>query len=725
MRDLTTLTHNPTVESIVDVLCNSTQNKDRQFFRLLTYYYLTTIPSMMRVVVKGDSFNKVPINMYAINLATSGAGKGHSTSVIEDHIIHKFREHFISRTAPVIAESTITHIAHHRATRMRTDPDQERIAAEAEYDNCGPLVFSFDSGTVAAVKQYRHKLLLGGIGSMNFIQDEVGSNLTSNLDVLNAFLELFDLGKIKQKLVKSTKENTRNDELHGRTPANMLLFGTPSKLLNGSKVEDEFYEMLQTGYARRCFFGFNRKRHFNRDLTPEQMYDLLTDASSSTYLATLADKLAALADPSNVGMEIPMPKAVELEMLAYRAECDRRADLFSEHEEIKATEMSHRYFKVLKLAGALAFIEQSMNVTEDHLYQAIAMAEDSGRALEQILNRDKPYVKLASYICSIGRELTNADLIEELPFYKGSEAQKKEMMSLAIAHGYRNNMVIKRETIDGIDFFLGSSLPETSLDSVILSYSNDLAHNYIPRIGPWANIDKLCQSDGNHWCNTHFIPNLESTGQGGYRDEAHVKAGFNLVVLDVDGGISMDMVKELLKDYTFYMHTTKRHTPQAHRFRVVMPLSHVLTLDAREYKEFMGAIRSWLPFTIDDQTFQRSRKWLTHPGESFYNTGQLLDAFLFLPKTKKADEHKAKMATMGNMSALERWFVAQAVEGNRNNTLIRYAYALIDNGHDLDSIRNNVLALNSKLENPLPEMEVLSTILISASRKFHQKESQA
>ena len=83
------------------------------------------------------------------------------------------------------------------------------------------------------MKQLRHKLLLANCGSINLQIDEIGSNLIGSVDVLTLFLELYDQGIVKQKLTKNTAENQRGEELDGKTPTNMLLFGTPAKLLDG------------------------------------------------------------------------------------------------------------------------------------------------------------------------------------------------------------------------------------------------------------------------------------------------------------------------------------------------------------------------------------------------------------------------------------------------------------------------------------------------------------
>lgn len=723
MRDLSKLDFNPTQEHLVEILQAQTQNSENLFFRLTTAYFFTKLASMMRTFIKIPGRDIIPVSMYVINLSLSGSGKGHSINIIEDQVINGFRDRFLNQTFPLKAEMNLDKISIKRANKKGTDPATELEALKREFIEHGELAFSFDSATTPAVKQMRHKLLLANAGSMNMELDEIGSNILGNADVLTTFLELFDLGKVKQKLIKSTKENVRTEQLFGMTPTNMLLFGTPTKLLNGSKIEEEFYEMLETGYARRCFFGYSRNRSENIDkYTAEQIYDIFTDTVATDYLLKLSSDLADLADPVNFNTVLEMSKDVTLEWINYKLHCEKEAAHFSEYEEIKAAELKHRHFKVAKLAAAYAFIDKAMTVTEDHLYNAIALAEQSGDAFHEVLNRDRAYVKLASYICSIDKEVTQADLIEDLPFYKGSEAQKRDMLTLAVAHGYKNNMIIKRESIDGIDFFNGSSLAETDLKSIIVSYSTDIVHSYTNQsISFKDDLYKLVQQPNYHWVSHHLKPRDNVQTKGGYRNEACCKPGFNLIVLDVDSETSYDTAKLLLNEYMWLMHTTKSHTADVNRYRIILPISHVLEFDSDEFKEFMENVYTFLPFNVDTQTNQRSRKWETHHGLYDYNDGTILNALQFIPKTKIAEEIKTKREKQTNMSALEQWFTNQGQKGNRNNSLMRYAFALIDLGYDISSVQNNVLALNSKLDEPLDEAEVLSTIVLSASRKINTK----
>jgi len=707
------LPYHPVMEKIVDILRKKTQNQNPIFFRLQVSYFFSKIASMMRVhVAMGDDM-VIPVNMYAINLAPSGSGKGHSTAIMEEEIIGGFRQRFLESTFKNIAEIRLTKLANKRAVRDGTDPDLELERVKMEFEEQGALLFSFDSGTSAAIKQMRTKLLMASAGSMNLEMDEIGSNLCGNTDVLNTYLELWDTGRIKQKLVKNTRDNIRSEDLFGSTPTNMLLYGTPIKLLDGSRTEDEFMAFLEIGFARRSFFGISRHRYGNTNQTAQDMYDLYHDPSISKYLMQLNDKFGMLADQAAFNQIIKMQHDVLLELYSYRIWCQKRADRLSEYEDVRKAEISHRYFKVAKLAAVYAYIDKSIYVGKSHLDNAIAMAEQSGDALAKILNRDRPYVKLANYITTINKDLTQADLTDDLPFYKGTEQAKREMLNLAIAHGYKQGMYIKTEHVDGIQFLSGKKVDPTDLSKIIISYSPHITENYRNEIIPFNRLHQMCDRVGYNWVN-HSL-------KDGYRNEEHCIPGSNLVVLDVENSVSIDTAKLLLIDYTWFMHTTKRHTDAEHRYRIIIPLSHKVEFNEIEYKEFMKNIFEWLPFDVDTSTGQRSRKWLTFKGKYWYNKGQLLDTLQFVSKTKKADEHKRIVASQSNLTNLERWFINNSADGNRNNQLRNYAFMLVDMGYDADTIRVKVMDLNSKMEDPLEDSEILSTIIVSVGKRVHTK----
>ena len=143
-----------------------------------------------------------------------------------------------------------------------------------------------------------------------------------------------------------------------------------------------------------------------------------------------------------------------------------------------------------------------------------------------------------------------------------------------------------------------------------------------------------------------------------------------------------------------------------------MPLSHIVKLTKDDYTIFMENIYNWLPFDCDTATKDRCRKWLTcDKGRYVENTGKLIDATMFIPRTDKADKQENYVTETQDMSNLQRWFYNNISVGNRNSTLLRYALSLLDNGMHKDEIRRNVLEFNEKIADPMDELRIERTIL--------------
>lgn len=715
--DYSQMSYNPLAEKIVQILITKTQNDNPQFFRLQANYYLSLVASVMGTRIKSNLTGVIPVNMYGVNLAGSGSGKGFSTNILENQVIGLFRQHFMQEVFPKQAELNLQIEAAKRAKYMNIGLNESEERLNKEYRSYGAYRFSFDSATTPAIKQLRNKLLLARVGAINISIDEIGSNLESNTDTLNTFLELYDKGVIKDKLTKNTDTATRHQEIIGETPANIMMFGTPSKLLDGGKVEDNFFSFLETGYARRCFFAYSKKASSTKDLTPEELYQRLTNHNHEQELITISRNLFHLADTHYCNTELEVPDATGIELMRYRIDCEQRASKLPEHMDIQRAELTHRYFKVLKLAGVYAFLDMKPEIEIQHIHQAIKLAEDSGDALNQMFQREKPYERLAKFIAgNMGGELTQVDLSNQLPFYRGSQTVRNDMMTSAIAWGYKNNILIKKTYRDGIEFFTGESLEETDLDKIIVSYSKDLANNYVNDTVSFKNMVNLVTYKDLHWTNHHTID--------GHRSEKTMVEGFNCIVLDIDGTTTLQVAQELLKDYTYVIHTTKRHQQlvemekgvfeKRDRFRIILPINYKLDLSKDEYKEFMEGVQQWCPFELDTATFQRSRKWLCNDiAQTFVNEGELFDALPFIPRTSRNEVYKKEQLSLQSMNNLERWFAQRMVSGDRNNTIAKYGFMLQDSGFKPAEIETMLLSFNDKLENKLDEQEILSTVMTS------------
>lgn len=239
------------------------------------------------------------------------------------------------------------------------------------------------------------------------------------------------------------------------------------------------------------------------------------------------------------------------------------------------------------------------------------------------------------------------------------------------------------------------------------------AYNYQNKFMSFTDLPNLGKVNGFNWVNHHLLPDADPN-IGNHRDGSHIQNGFNMIVLDVDHGSKVKFVKDILKKYYYVIYTTKRYTDDNQRFRVIIPIKYTLNLREDIYKEFMKNVANALPFEVDMQTFQRSRKWSTNKGMTFINNSEDLE--LFDPLGYIPDSNVTEGSVKGfkaDLNKLENWFIRNTDVGDRNNMLYRYGRVLVDNGITGDDLESKIVELNSKLIDPLTDQELESTVLKS------------
>jgi hypothetical protein len=656
-------------------------------------------------------------NGYISITYNSGVGKGFSNFIMNQEVVAEFRKEFNEVTMPFISNFWLEKLAKKLSTANGTDFDVELENINKEYSDLGEMMFSFDSGSVAGLKQLRQKFLMAHIGALSFIADEIGSNLTEPgvMDLVKAFLELYDMGVIGDKLLKNGKDAKRVRHLSGTTPANMMLYGTPTKLYDGSVVEKLYRQVLSTGMARRSFFAHSEPSPRDMTMTPEEVYNISIAVSKSGVLEKYNKRFKHLANKSNYRADITFSKECSLELIEYEQYCFRQSANCKSTEDDKKAELDHSYFKVLKLSAAYAFIDGEKEVQLHHLFSAIRCGLDSTEVFNKfVINQPRPYTRLLNYLCKLskGYEVTYADLSKDLAFFPSAKSARIDMLTLAAADGYKNNISLISRTENDVELFSVKQLEPTNLEELIVSYSDKVSRDYVNVVLSWEDLPALLTSADIHWVSHHT--------NKGVRNEANIIEGFNLVVLDIDKYVDIETVKLTLADYSYITHTTKRHTDKEHRFRIVLPLSHEVELDGDEFNKFMQNIFDWLPFDCDTATAQRSRKWATHQGHSHINEGELLNVHKFIPQSGKAEKLNQLNNNLVNVPNLEKWFIRQVTEGQgRNNTLFKYAMVLADlRTMSEKAVLKAVVDLNNRLENPITETRIYSTIGISVAKRM-------
>lgn len=698
---------NKTLKKIHEYIEGKLGRTDDHFMNINIVNSISQVATHMHINIEAYDGTKVPCNAYSVSLAPSGYNKGRILNTLEDSIFKSFRDEY-EEVFSGIAEGNVTQMAEQNAAKKNIEFEDAMDALLKRWDKLPKPLFSFSDATEAGLKGVREKYTMAGIGGTCMVVDEIAYNLPKFEEVLTSMLEVYDVAKLKDKLIKVDSNGES-----GRIPASLLMFGSPSSLLNGSKNEDDFINMLRQGYARRCFFSYVKSYEKLREESPQE---IIQRAKKAKEVADDFDCYEKLASRNWLGHSYKPTDDFHVRLLEYKNDCEIRSEQLKEYQDIQRFEISHRYWKSLKLAGLLALLECRTEVTLDDLEDAIEFAEQSGEHFTQIMNRDPNYVRLFNYISDVGQKVTEADLYANLHFYSGSQQnQRKDMKALAAAYAYTIGGVFKETSKNGVMFYEAEVLKETNLDKMILSYSTDITEGYDNVEVKWSELSEFVTTGGFHYVSHHLID--------GYRKAENATGHINMIVLDVDHDCNIELARSLLRDYKYILYTTKRHTNKEHRFRVIMPLKYSIKLNAEDYKKFMQNIMDWLPFETDRQTAQYGRKWLTNEGQLFTNEGNMLDPTAFIPDTQKASETKKKIDDLSNLDAIEKFFMLQLNDGaTRNNTLIKFALMLVDSGAEYELVEDKVMVFNDKIDHPLPVKEVMETVMKTVRKRISERD---
>lgn len=709
-------------ENLISNIIAKTQNRDRRFFHVMGAYYTGYMAAMLQCSVKSATRGRIPLGNYCIAMAPSGFGKGYSQHILEKQVFNKFSWEITHKLFDESFELNVSADAAKIARIRNVDPDTIEQRIRAEYESAGPFLPIFDSATKAAIRQQRGKIQAAHLGSLNLVQDEFGSNMSGSVEELAMMLELYDTGHIKNKLVSNTKERKRDMPRDTPTPATLMLFGTQSKVFDGSRTEEDFISLLQTGFARRCLFAWGTEQTKSESKgvqNIERRYDLLLNASDESIWENISDELEARASQDWMHKIIHLRKHEELILLNYQIECEAKAKTLNEFAELEKIELVHRHSKALKLAGSLAVFEGEGEISENTLLSAIRIVEESGKSFISTINRERNYAILARFLVAKEEPQTLADLSEKLPFFKTGYAARREMLDLAASWGRKKFITINKTVEDGIEMYQGTAHDETDLKHIRVSVSQTVANGFGAVEVSWDRIGKLLKLSSKdmgypgeetamNWCTHQF--------ENGNRKKENTIPGFNLLVLDIDGTASLDSVHEVFRDYHFATCTTKSHTPEVNRFRVIIPLNIHMQFDADQYQQFVKNILDYLPFKSDKAAASIAHKWLTNPkGDVYVNDNEdavLFDVFPFIPGTRRNELRKEQLRELQkeitNHSRLISWFVDKMnKDGERNNHMFRLGMVLIEADLGLKETVRQLELVNRMIENPLDNKELL------------------
>lgn len=281
-------------------------------------------------------------------------------------------------------------------------------------------------------------------------------------------------------------------------------------------------------------------------------------------------------------------------------------------------------------------------------------------------------------------------------------------------------------------------IKEQHKQKITISYSDNMTYNYKKVKIPFLKIMDLVKSDFNYSAGTF---------ENGHRKADNYLNYSDLIILDIDEGLTIKEAKKIFEPFDYILATTKSHQKQkdkkapCDRFRIILPTDTPITLNKEEYTQMMTEVHNEYNF-VDKSCKDASRFYYpTKDAEVFIHGGfcnfywedywekakpseeiekRLKDFksnYIGYTKVDSSKNHEYTMEHIdvvrnmcGTEKILEKLKVNEKmVSGQRNTTLYSYVRYFEDLGMSADEIKNNILWINAN-SNGISEDEIEKTI---------------
>lgn len=641
-------------------------------------------------------------NFFAIMLLPSGVGKNHAVKVTAEPFKQMF-SNFVER-----AENFIMN-PNNRNNKNELDP--QYIKMSHQYTPSG--------SSTQGVQKMAQTISDMGSGGINLFEDELGDNMMSMGKIFTKMKTAFDDGiSYGDVNVSSGGENYFTVE---NICYNAMLMGSPGIFEQQPKLKEELLAHFISGIARRSFIYQNTgyKKSENRNPNYETMSTEKIDIAKH-YFVELVSHINGLE-------QITMPKEVHRELL----EWDIQKEVLRENSDSILADNLGAPAKIERLAGIIAVMDLSTTVTSDHLKYAISFCERVDKTAEEA-HRIKPTYEEIYDLLALRGFISRTELIREVKGLKMANLDDEVTLATELASQLGNSIVIKEYS--GIIKYKLERLTATKLDKVIMSINEDpkatSPEGFKKIEGDFELIgERVLCSQRRYSAGTFLNQYIKNDN---YLSEQ------NIIILDIDDGITIEEAKGLFKHVVYVIATTKSHQieksdkPACDRFRLVLPTISKFHLKPEVYSQMYGNLTEALGMESADISCRNASRWYYGfpDGEYWYNdnpNAELLDVRPFIPDTT---ENHSGSGNMDNYFAtahtstdsdhasrkkagMIRWLLSRTSAGNRNEMTFNYAMYIKDRGEDIDG---NVREFNNLLSNPLPESEIMK-IVRSASRR--------
>jgi len=669
---------------------------DRVIWESVLYYYGSIL--LNKYAYRKDLGSKRNIKFYSIVFANSGQGKSFVLSTVEK--LFKLDNYGQAMLA-------------YYNNSLNLLPDTPEEADEIKRYMPKSVTIGVE-GTSEGLFQVIKSQNASGFGSLNLLTDEFGETIGTSSGLLSKLKELYD-GTFKAKIIKGDVSSGEMKKDISNVICNFIGMGSRKGVTQDNARE--LKRIATSGMYRRTFIVESMK-YVEKNTQEDNINEL------EEYIDALNDQLKR--DFINRNTEY----MIEDVFFKYTNEFNTRVeeiddDLIYRAQNDKLNEFAQyntgSLEMVIDLAHIIAFLQWDFTVDKEHLDRAYDFMIRTRDSVEDTFKSIHAY-KLMYDLLMLKDNMT----ISEMAEYEGSipisAAKIKDNVALLEEFCYRKDKVLIKQHGKVIRYRI-EDLPVTNLKKLIISTTDDkkmkMAINFTPGELSWDLFPKLVTSKNvDSFTTCHYEPSPKAP-EGHRRAESFIE-GQNLISFDIDEGMTIEEAKEVLKEYTYLIYTTKSHQKEKNgtvtdRFRILLPTKTMFYVTPEQHKKMYENLETTMGITSNDpQTRNVSRLFYTNPdAEVIVHDGKLVDVSCCIPSTEKSDkimpimENIEEQRESGRLSKREagmiKWFIMNTSEGNRHENLTRIAYFFKDLGMNW---KQKVHELNAMLDKPMTEKEL-------------------
>jgi hypothetical protein len=439
------------IENVMGVIPGNIPDKMKA---LMAASELTLFTSHLRKPIKWHT-STIPVNMIAFLVAASGKGKNISIKHVRNLLLPGYSLIDIQRE----------HQARIAAAEAAVADNKQASDWKKYYSK--PRALIANVSTLPGLMKHLATLEAGTLGAGFLYVDEIGSELVSNKDLSDNIVALavgYDSGEIPPKLLK---DDAQQVEPIKNLPFSGLMFGSPANIIYDDTVKKKFKDEFNTKLSRRSHFCFSK------EAIPKPVYSSIQESRQAArdevkritaLTETLTPWFTSLVEITTHEPLIPS-KEVEDLFSDYEGYNSWLADTITKQHPMSILHRQHMQWKSLKLAGALAILNNSETIEKEHYVAAINFTEIFADDLTQfeIELGKEPYELFVDYMQSIaeyGYANISIHKLRKLGFVKGNGSPQNKMLELIeLAKSY--DSINKYEFAEGyIHFYAREDIPE-------------------------------------------------------------------------------------------------------------------------------------------------------------------------------------------------------------------------------------------------------------------------